>query len=247
VRRLLADCGNTTLKLGVADGPQILVHDRFPADLPALEGFFQAHGAGVAELVLLPGNRALGERVRGWWQMLAAGRPLRVIGEDLLVPDYGQYATCGYDRVLAGAVTSLKEQRSLIVLDAGTATTITAWRFISGAPTFAGGLILPGAQACLDGLTAAAPALPRVTPLGPDAKASQTDTVGSMAAAVGIGYGPMVAACLLKLARETEIHETVATGGNIQLIIASRILPVTAHRPALVLTGMAHLADRASS
>ena len=246
MRRLLADCGNTTLKLGVAEGAQILVHDRLPAGLPALEAFFQAHGAGVAELILLPGNRAQGERVRVWWQTVAAGRPLRVIGEDLAVPDYGQYATCGYDRVLAGAVTCLKEQRSLIVLDAGTATTITAWRFVNGAPAFAGGLILPGAQACLDGLTAAAPALPRVTALGPDAKASQTDTVGSMAAAVGIGYGPMVAACLLKLARETNIHETVATGGNIQLIIASRILPATAHRPALVLTGMAHLADRAS-
>ena len=207
-----------------------------------MDAFLTAHGAEVLELILLPGNRANGELVRAWWQRAGQGRPLRVIGGELPVPDYGQYATCGYDRVLAGAVTSRREQRSLIVLDAGTATTITAWTYAAGRPGFSGGLILPGAQACLDGLTTAAPALPQVTPAGPDSSARQRDTKGAMAAALGIGYGPMVAACLLKLQRETGLHEVVATGGNIQLIIDSRILPATAHRPALVLSGMATLA-----
>jgi pantothenate kinase type III len=243
VSRLLADCGNTTLKLGLASGSRVVVHERFRMGEAALDAFHTAHGTGATELILLPGNRAHGELVRSWWQRAGQGRPLRVIGDELSVPDYGQYATCGYDRVLAGAVTSQREQRSLIVLDAGTATTITAWSFTVGRPVFAGGLILPGAQACLDGLTAAAPALPQVTPVGPGASARQRDTIGAMAAALGIGYGPMVAACLLKLQRETGIHEVVATGGNIQLIIDSRILPATAHRPALVLSGMAALAD----
>lgn len=241
--RLLADCGNTTLKLGVADGAAIVAHARLPATRESLVAFHASHGTGIRELILLPGNRCHGDLVREWWAATVPGGVLRVIGEDLVLPDYGQYATCGYDRVLAGAVTCLKEQRSLIVLDAGTATTITAWHCALGLPRFAGGLILPGAQACLDGLTAAAPALPHVTPFGPAATATQKDTVGSMAAAVGIGYGPMVAACLLKLERETGIHEVVATGGNIQLIVESRILPPSAHRPALVLAGMAFLAD----
>jgi pantothenate kinase type III len=241
--RLLADCGNTTLKLGIADGSAIVVHARLPATRDSLVQFHAMHGGGVRELILLPGNRRHGDLVRAWWAELVPNGLLRVIGEDLLLPDYGQYATCGYDRVLAGAVTCLKEQRSLVVLDAGTATTITAWHCELGLPRFAGGLILPGAQACLDGLTAAAPALPKVAPFGPAASAVQKDTMGSMAAAVGIGYGPMVAACLLKLERETGIHEVVATGGNIQLIVESRILPPSAHRPALVLSGMAYLAD----
>ncbi len=242
--RLLADCGNTTVKLGVADGTTVLVHDRLPAGRASIDQFFAHHGQGIRELVLLPGNRAHGEVVRAWWAEVAGGRRLRVIGEDLPLPDYGQYASCGYDRVLAGAVTCAKEQRSVVVLDAGTATTITAWRWADGVPHFAGGLILPGAQACLDGLAAAAPALPRVTPFGPAATACQRDTMGAMAAAVGIGYGPMVAACLLKLERETDIHDVVATGGNIALIVDSRILPNSAHRPALVLSGMAFLAEQ---
>lgn len=241
--RLLADCGNTTLKLGVADGANVLVHDRLPIGQASLDAFITKHGAGIRELVLLPGNRAHGELVREWWIEAAPGRRLRVVGEDLIMPDYGQYATCGYDRVLAGAVTCMKEQRSVVVLDAGTATTITAWLWAGSAPKFAGGLILPGAQACLDGLSSAAPALPRVTPFGPAATARQLDTIGAMSAAVGIGYGPMVAACLLKLERETDIHEVVATGGNIGLIVESRILPKSAHRPALVLAGMAFLAE----
>lgn len=238
--RLLADCGNTTLKLGVADGPTVLVHERFPFSFGGFERFRLTHAAEASELILLPGNRQSGEQVRAWW----GDRPLRVVGEDLRVPDYGQYATCGYDRVLAGAVTSLREQRSLVILDAGTATTLTAWRYADGKPNFAGGLILPGAQACLDGLVAAAPALPHVTPLGPDASACQPNTRGALAAAIGIGYGPLVAACLLKLERESGIHEVVATGGNIALIVASKILPASAHRPALVLSGMAELAER---
>lgn len=258
--RLLADCGNTTLKLGVAAGSNMVAHERLPVGRASLDDFVARHGADVRELVLLPGNRMHGDLVRAWWAETAPGRRLRVIGEDLLVPDYGQYATCGYDRVLAGAVTCAKEQRSVVVLDAGTATTITAWKWttdsgnssapkdalqcaLKGAPKFAGGLILPGAQACLDGLSAAAPALPQVTPFGPAATACQRDTVGAMSAAVGIGYGPMVAACLLKLERETDIHEVVATGGNIALIVESRILPTSAHRPALVLSGMAFLAE----
>ncbi len=238
--RLLADCGNTTLKLGVAEGSTVLVHERFPFSHEGFEEFRAAHAVGASELILLPGNRQQGELVRSWW----GAQPLRVIGEDLRVPDYGQYATCGYDRVLAGAVTSLREKRSLVILDAGTATTLTAWRYVDAQPLFAGGLILPGAQACLDGLVAAAPALPQVTPLGPDASACQRETRGAIAAAMGIGYGPLVAACLLKLERETGIHEVVATGGNIGLIVASRILPASAHRPALVLSGMADLAER---
>lgn len=245
--RLLADCGNTTLKLGVAAGSTIVAHERLPVGRASLDDFVARHGAGVRELVLLPGNRTHGDFVRDWWAETAPGHRLRVIGEDLLLPDYGQYATCGYDRVLAGAVTCAKEQRSVVVLDAGTATTITAWKWIAGTPggvpQFAGGLILPGAQACLDGLSAAAPALPHVTPFGPAATACQRDTVSAMSAAVGIGYGPMVAACLLKLERETDIHDVVATGGNIALIVESRILPTSAHRPALVLSGMAFLAE----
>lgn len=246
--RLLADCGNTTLKLGVAAGSTVVAHERLPVSRASLDAFMARHGAGVRELILLPGNRVHGDLVREWWIQTAMKRRLRIIGEDVLLPDYGQYATCGYDRVLAGAVTCAKEQRSVVVLDAGTATTITAWKWIAekgagGTPHFAGGLILPGAQACLDGLTAAAPALPHVTPFGPAASACQRDTVGSMSAALGIGYGPMVAACLLKLERETDIHDVVATGGNIALIVESRILPNSAHRPALVLSGMAFLAE----
>ena len=241
--RLLADCGNTTLKLGVAAGSTVVAHERLPVSRASLDAFMGRQGAGIRELILLPGNRVHGDLVREWWASLPGQRHLRIIGEDVAVPDYGQYATCGYDRVLAGAVTCIREQRSVVVLDAGTATTITAWKWQVGAPHFAGGLILPGAQACLDGLSAAAPALPQVTPFGPAASACQRDTVGSMSAAVGIGYGPMVAACLLKLERETDIHEVVATGGNIALIVESRILPSSAHRPALVLSGMAFLAE----
>jgi hypothetical protein len=48
----------------------------------------------------------------------------------------------------------------------------------------------------------------------------------------------MVAACMLKLERETAIHDHIATGGNCGLIIASSVLPRLSYRPSLVLEGL---------
>jgi pantothenate kinase type III len=150
----------------------------------------------------------------------------------------------GVDRVLAGLEAGMSERHPLVVVDAGTATTLTAWQVRPEcadpqvAIRFAGGLILPGMRACIAGLTARAPALPLVEPMGPDASARQQDTASAIAAAMGIGYGPMVASCLLKLQRETGIHHEIITGGEVEQLLAARVAHPRAHRPTLVLEGM---------
>ena len=129
-------------------------------------------------------------------------------------------------------------------VDAGTATTLSAWIFhpeeahLERTVRFAGGLILPGARSCIAGLAAQAPTLPLVEPLGPSASARQFSTTSAIAAAMGIGYGPMVAACLLKLERETGVHDWLATGGNCGLLIDSLVVPRLSYRPTLVLEGL---------
>jgi pantothenate kinase type III len=244
--RLLADCGNSTIKLGLAHDGGIWSHERVPPREDALTAFVQPHLRGIDELVVLPGSRAHAELIASWWARAGAGKPLRRIGAEIAVPDLGQYPTCGTDRVLAGLVACAQEGRSLVVVDAGTATTLTAWRYeahadVARRTTFLGGLIAPGAKACAVGLSALAPALPVVEPLGPEAGACQRDTHGAIAAAIGIGHGAMIGACLERLRRESSIAEVIATGGACIALIATGIVPRLSYRPSLVLEGMEEL------
>ena len=243
--RLLADCGNSTIKLGLAQDGGIWQFQRLSPQTAALDEFIKPFDRTITELALMPGAKANTALVESWWAAVGNGRRLRVVGDRTLpAPDLGEYPNCGIDRVLAGLVGCIQERKSLVVIDAGTATTMTAWRYEPDDPNpltavkFAGGLILPGARSCAIGLAAQAPALPVVEVLGPDAHAAQFDTHGAIGAAIGIGYGPMVAACMLKLERETAIHLHIATGGNCGLIIASSVLPRLSYRPSLVLEGM---------
>jgi len=243
--RLLADCGNTTIKLAEADGAFAGPFSRLPPDPAQLAAWFAAHPAD--ELAIAPGAAAT-------TRVLLAAAPAhlrrRLVGSDLPLPDLGQYPGCGIDRVLAGLAAGRRQREPVIVLDCGTATTISAWLVVAplidvrpvAAISFAGGLILPSARACLVGLHACAPALPLVDPGGPEARADQHDTRAALSAGIGIGYGPMVASCLLKLRRETGAQRLVVTGGDAGLILSSRIAAETDLVPELVLQGLAWLA-----
>ena len=222
--RLLADCGNTTVKLALAEGRELVRAARCEPRPAAWQDFLGQDRP--EELVLLPGARGYAGAVEAWW----TGQ-IRTVGADLDLPPVGQYAGMGLDRVVAG----LGLDGPTLVIDAGTATTFGAW---SG--TFLGGLILPGAAACAAGLSAAAPALPVVPPGAADARACQRDTVGALAAALGIGYPAMVTACADRLAAETGLTRRVVTGGNAPTLVAAGLQ--AEHDPWLVLRGLAVLA-----
>ena len=243
--RLLADCGNSTIKLAVAHEGWVWMSERLSPTEEALDGFFKPHAATVSEAAVLPGALSTATVLDAWWARVAQGRSVRRLGQaGLPLPDLGQYPQCGADRVVAGLVACTQERKSLVVIDAGTATTLSAWIFhpeeahLERTVRFAGGLILPGARSCIAGLAAQAPTLPLVEPLGPSASARQFSTTSAIAAAMGIGYGPMVAACLLKLERETGVHDWLATGGNCGLLIDSLVVPRLSYRPTLVLEGL---------
>ena len=227
--RLIADCGNSTVKLAIAQDGGIWLHERLPAEPGALDRFLAPHRSAIDELVLLPCGRTA-TMVQSWWR----GKS-RVIGRDITLPDVGQYAGFGYDRLVAGLAACAQEKADVAVVDCGTATTFTAWRGIG--PRLLGGLILPGAQACIAGLAAQAPALPAVGPLGADASALQCDTPHAISAAVGIGYPAMVAACLERLQQESGCRSLVVTGGNAPSLLGT-VLPRQAYRPSLVAEGV---------
>ncbi|HYE03935.1 MAG TPA: type III pantothenate kinase [Planctomycetota bacterium] len=235
--RLLADCGNSTLKLGLAHGGGVWLHERVAPDEESLDRFLAAHRDTVSGLAILPGSRAHGELVERWWRRVGGGRPVQVVGRDIRVPEAGQYPGFGLDRLAAGLVACAQEHAAVVVVDAGTATTFTAWARVEDAARLVGGLILPGARACIAGLAAQAPALPAVEPRFDAATACQRDTPGAIGAAVGIGYPAMVGACLERLKRDSGIDRVVVTGGAAAPLLGT-VVPRQAYRPALVLEGI---------
>jgi len=245
--RLIADCGNTSVKLAVAHDGGVWLQERLAVEPAAFDDFLRRH-AGVDELVLLPAAAATATAVAAWWTLAGAGRPLRALGREIALPDVGQYPGFGLDRLAAGLGAVAQEQRALVVVDCGTATTFSAWRHLPGEPAergarFLGGLILPGARACSAGLAAQAPALPVVEPWPADSAGLQRDTVGAIGAAIGIGYGGMVAACLERVQRDSAIAEVLVTGGNAGPLLGAA-LPRRAYRPTLVVEGVEVLAGR---
>ncbi|GDY14749.1 hypothetical protein LBMAG53_36270 [Planctomycetota bacterium] len=245
--RLIADCGNTNVKLAVADSNRIEAFARLPPDPAKLSAFFAVHDDAITSCVALPGSKANSEIFRKWWKQVGKGRRRWLLGTDITVPDLGQYPGIGLDRVVAGLAACLRRRQPQIIIDAGTATTITAWHCADtsappGGVGFLGGLILPGARTAIAGLATLAPALPAVDPHGPESNALQHSTVGAIGAAMGIGYGPMVAACLVKLERETGIKSVVATGGNCDLLIQSNVINPDQVFEHLVVEGVALLA-----
>ena len=216
---IFADCGNTAVKLACGAERVRLSPDQVAAWLASHAG---------DELVLLPGAEASACRVRQAW----SGRLIE-LGRDLPLPECGQYPGMGVDRIVAG----LAAGSAVIVVDAGTATTLTAW---DGSGRFAGGLILPGAHALIAGLCACAPALPSVEPLGRDAPAAQRDTRGAIAAGAGLGHAGMVEACLARLQLETRLGRIIITGAGAAALDLAEAEP----RPWLVLEGMQEMWDR---
>lgn len=242
---LLADCGNTAIKCALLRGWQ--------GSRPLL-GPLQALPSGddaalheccaqASELLLLPGSRRNHDRLAAQWHSSHPATAPRVLGEaPWPLPDLGQYVSCGVDRLCAGVAATLEQ--STLVIDAGTATTLTAWQRGTDGPRFMGGLILPGALACAQGLSHAAPALPLLSQLPlPPLDPCAHDTPSAMGQALAIGYPAMVRACAEALATATGISTWQLTGGDAPRL--QSILGNPPVHPNLVLEGLAILAREA--
>jgi pantothenate kinase type III len=236
--RLLADCGNSSIKLALAHAGGIWTHARVEPTPAGIQAFAATHLAALDELISLPTSSRHAETLHRWWRE-ATPKPLRILGEDLALPQLGQYPTCGGDRVLAGLVAVAQEACALVVVDAGTATTVTAWQQAASQQAgFAGGVILPGAAACSIGLAQLAPALPVVEPSSCLVTSLQQDTRGALAAGLGIGYPALVAALRDRVCRDAGISRSLVTGGNATALLEAGVFSRLDYRPTLVLEGI---------
>jgi type III pantothenate kinase len=231
---LAIDVGNTNIVLGVFEGDRLTRSWRLAtlrertadeigvliADLFERSGLDPARVTGVILSSVVP---PLTRTMEDMAEHLFGRRPLTIdpavnTGMPVL---YQPPADVGADRVVNGVAAFEKygasEQRPIIVVDFGTATTFDA---ISSKGEYLGGVICPGIGISADALFQRAARLPRVDVRKPDGIIGRT-TVTSMQAGLFFGYVSMVDGIVTRMRAELEGgHRAVcvATGGMADVI-----------------------------
>ena len=134
-------------------------------------------------------------------------------------------ATVGADLVVGGVAAIASYGLPSIVLDLGTATTITV---IDRNRSFIGGAIIPGVDLSFSALSAGTSLLPAISISAPE-KVISTNTVDCMRSGAVFGTAAMIDGMIDRIEEELgEPCTVVATGG-----LAGRITPCCRHAVAL--------------
>jgi type III pantothenate kinase len=234
---LAIDVGNTNIVLGVFDGGDLThswrlttIRERTADEAGILLTQLFAHrglapsrvtGIVMASVVpsLTPIMMTMGQRYFGQ-------TPLNVehgvrTGMPIL---YEKPAEVGADRIVNGIAAyeqyGRAQQRAVIVVDFGTATTFDV---ISSRGEYLGGVICPGIQISADALFQRTARLPRIEVHKPE-RVIGRNTVESMRSGLFFGYVSMIEGLVARLRKELgEPAVCVATGG-----LAEAIAPETA-------------------
>ena len=232
---LAVDLGNTNLTLGCLEGMQVEYIARMATDHSKTEHEYamairdilsfgkvaphQFEGAILSSVVgpLTGTVRQAISMVTGL-NALVVGKGIKT-GLDIRIDDPGQM---GAD-LLVGAVAALHGHKPpLIVVDMGTATTISA---IDGAGRFLGGAIAPGVKLSLNALSGGASLLPHVSLEAPK-KCIGTNTIACMQSGSLFGAAAMLDGMIDRMEDELGSPATVvATGG-----LAGCVIPLCRHK-----------------
>ena len=226
---LAIDLGNTNIEVGVID-KDILFTERISTDIEKteleyaviLKTVMEIHGVEASQIsgsiissVVPPLTHIMKQAVR---KLVKDSDPMVVgagleTGIKLLIDDP---KTLGADLVV-DSVAALDEYGApAIVVDMGTATTITV---IDKDRNYVGGVIIPGVRSSLEALVSNTSQLPRVSLSSPD-KYICTNTVDCMKSGIINGPAAMVDGMIERFEDELGYKTTVvATGGLSKVII----------------------------
>lgn len=244
---LLANVGNTHTTLALYRAGRILRRTRLPTRAPgssrraALDALARGRTiSGAALCSVVPSLDA------AWMSLLeraGASRPHRV-GPDSplgIRVDVPRPAGVGADRLANAAAAAARYGAPAIVVDCGTATTVT---LIARGRGFVGGAIAPGPALFYEYLAERAARLPRLSAGGAIPPFGRT-TVAAMRIGAEIGYPGMVRAVLEHLRRVPEFRDArgVVTGGGGARLAAALGDAVILDRD-LTLIGIGLIAER---
>lgn len=250
---LALDLGNTNLVIGIFKKGQLVRSFRFSTDrtrtadeygvmlnsLIRHEGFDVAALDGVAISNVVP---ALGPMLADLSQRHLARDPLFVtadsqLGIRICVDNPHQL---GADLIVAAEEAYARFGGPTVVIDMGTATTISA---LSANGEFLGTAIGPGLSVSADAIYQRAPHLPRIL-FEPPPRPWGTNTVHSMQAGLLLGHAAMVDGLVERFKQELgESARVVATGGLADTLVrACRQIDEVV--PDMVLQGIRRIYER---
>ncbi len=225
---LAIDIGNSNIVLGCLEGEQILFEARLATNrtLTAdqycveLKGILELYRVDLAQVegsiissVVPPVTGAIRKAVR-----TLTGRQPLLVGPGLktgLNIRIDNPAQAGSDLIVA-AVAAIEEYGApLIIIDLGTATTISA---IDQSGSFVGGTISPGVMLSLNALSERAAQLPGID-LDRPKRVIGKNTVDSMRSGVLLGTASMLDGMIARMENELGTPaKVVATGGIAQYV-----------------------------
>lgn len=226
---LAVDVGNTNVVLGILEGEEIRFVERLSTDVKAtgyeyavrlrdalaLSGVdCSALSGGIISSVVPPVTAALREAFR----LLVDFEPIVVrpgIKTDLAIRT-DDPAAVGSDRIVDAVAARARYPLPLIVLDMGTANTVSV---LNERGEFLGGVIMPGLRLSQDALARGTSLLPQVSMDPPHAVIGK-NTVDSMRSGLFLGCASTLDGIFRRIEEELgQSCTVVATGGLSHLVV----------------------------
>jgi type III pantothenate kinase len=247
------DIGNTTVAIGVYEGPKLVrdwhvrsdrdkTCDEYGVILLNLLRFagidIETIKAAIISSVvppLTPIFQTLCRTTLGV-RPFVVGPGLRT-GMPIL---YDAPAEVGADRVVAAVAAHEKYGGPCIVVDFGTATTFDA---VSAKGEYLGGAIAPGIQISAEALYLKTAKLPRIEIRKPSGVIGKT-TVASMQSGLYFGYLGLTQTIIAEIRKELGVSTKVVATGGFGEQIAAEVAAIDAFEPNLVLDGLRIIFER---
>jgi len=248
---LACNIGNTSVQMGVFEGPEVLEVRRVPGTevgagvLGDMVGSFQHRLSADDRCALCSVNPATSSIVLEWARSFFRSEPL-VAGENLPIPIPDAVVDrrrVGADRLLNGLAGFHQGGTGCIVVDLGSAVTIDA---VSHEGVFLGGIIAPGLRMQARALHRDTACLPEVALVLPGAALGR-DTVSAIQSGILLGAVELISGLVRRLREEAVPGVPVyLTGGDAHLV-AGRLECVDGVIPHLTLEGLRLAVDSCST
>ncbi len=234
---LTIDVGNSHIVMGCYEGKQLAFTERVSTDLHRTELEYAIIFRAVFRMHKIPEQSLEGavissvvppmvEVLRGAITKIAPD--IRIFTADSSAPSnvaviIDDPAQAGSDLVITATAAAEKYGAPVIIINFGTATTIS---LVDQYSCYVGGAILPGVQLSLDSLVSGTAQLPGISLHRPE-RVMGTNTVDSMRSGVVFGNAAAIDGMIDRIWRERGYESTalVATGD-----IADVIIPCCRHR-----------------
>ena len=226
---LAIDIGNTNIVLGCMEGKEILKEARMATDILKTSDQYCAELKGMLDLLEIDRSAIEGCIISSVVPpVLNSFRTaiIKLTGKNPLVVGPGiktginilldNPAMAGGDLIVAAVAALAEYQPPLLVIDMGTATTITA---IDKKGSFLGGCVCPGVKISAEALSGRTAQLPAVSLEAPK-RAIGRNTVDCMQAGLMMGHAAMVDGMVDRIEAELGCKvRVIATGGIARFVI----------------------------